>query len=634
HTSSIESYVQEAGRGGRDRCHAMSYILFEPTEYIQFTPDKINDIRYLLTRNGNDPVWLEQYSNNFVLLDDIPELCGANGCSAEQTANILQIIRSQGFLENVDKGIDLWFHNNSFRGQFKEKVMLAELTDRILNVKPDYRLEIQGKLQDMTGNDDAALKVNPTKNSITIISKEDPSKQYGYIFLDTLTPVFKYLNFDLGLCEYMSRSLIEILATYEDHSAKALLRPLEGEDNQTEGIYHAMQQVGRNEYAYVYVSWENWINQNWDEFELSIKREISEIAHSQSWNDIDEEHNGKFDLRRVSDFDDLLNGISKYSGDSRWLRAHGNEALYRKLRLAFCRKRDKDDTDKAIYRMCCIGLVEDVTVDYLSQMYELKVRNHTDKEFNGFMLNFFRKYYSLEQAQARVDQIDSQKGRNYLDKCLGYLTKFVYESLEKKRYRAIEDMRIACENSIEDRKITGNDDWLKEFIHLYFNSKYARIGYNVDGKDFSLTDDTDSSGRDDFDIVRKYVKVMTVDNSGSEVDNVKHLYGATLLCLRAHPDNAALQLLLTYCITFLGAGTNETLKSSAFNGYVDGFMEMYRQNVSDFWECVDEFSGYIKAAVHENDSYIRENIVEKGPECLTFLIHEERFDTITNEYIK
>ena len=173
----------------------------------------------------------------------------------------------------------------------------------------------------------------------------------------------------------------------------------------------------------------------------------------------------------------------------------------------FCRKRD--DTDKAIYRLCCIGLVEDVTIDYLSQTYELKIRNRSDEDFQKCMFDFFRKYFSKEQAEKRVAEIEEQKGRNFLDKCLGYLTQFVYSNLEKKRYRAIDDMRIACEDSISERERTGNDDWLKEFIHLYFNSKYARKGYMVGGKDFSLTEDTDEQGLDGFDVVSKYLRAMT-----------------------------------------------------------------------------------------------------------------------------
>ena len=213
---------------------------------------------------------------------------------------------------------------------------------------------------------------------------------------------------------------------------------------------------------------------------------------------------------------------------------------------------------------------------------------------------------------------------------MGYLTQFVYSNLEKKRYRAIDDMRIACEDSISERERTGNDDWLKEFIHLYFNSKYARKGYMVGGKDFSLTEDTDEQGLDGFDVVSKYLRAMTEDSSGSEVDNVKHLYGATLLCLRAHPENAALQLLLTYCITFLGAGTNETLKTNAYNNYIEGFVSLYSSMGSDMWSCLDRFNEHLRAKVH--DDYIREEILNKGKETITLLVHEEKLHQITKKY--
>lgn len=303
--------------------------------------------------------------------------------------------------------------------------------------------------------------------------------------------------------------------------------------------------------------------------------------------------------------------------------------------MAFCKKRDKDDTDKAIYRMCCIGLVDDVTIDYLSQTYELKIHKRTDEEFKQYMLDFFRKYYSLEQAQKKVDEIDKQPGRNYLDRCLGYLTTFVYENLEKKRYRAIEDMRIACEDSIE-RQANGNDEWLKEFIHMYFNSKYARTGYEVNGKPYSLKDDTDIEGKDGFDIVRKYIEIIDPvnDNSGSEVDNVKHLYGATLLCLRAHPDNAALQLLLAYCITFLGAGNNRTLKNNAYNNYVEGFMTLYNRDNKQVWRDIDTFTSYLKAKVRKDDLFIKQNLVDDGKKTITLFVHEDKLNEITKKYLK
>lgn len=631
HPSSIESYVQEAGRGGRDKKHAISYVLFDPTEYIELTIDKVNDIRYLMGQD--DPVWLERYINKFILADDIRDLCQHNGATEEQINRIIDIIRKQGFLENIDKDINLWFHNNSFRGLFKEKVILFELTDRIMNAKPTRLIEVQGKLRDLTGNEDVCLKVSAQKKSITIFSEEDNNKQYGYIFLDTLTPTYRYTDFDNNLCSYISGSLINILSSYPEQTPAYLLKPLEGEDNIVEGIYQAMANADEDGNASVVVSWENNIKQDPEGFEKSIKNEISKISQAKGWADINEDRYDKLDLKKINDFEQLISKIAKCSGDSAWLRHHADRDVYRKLRMAFCKKRDKDDTDKAIYRLCCIGLVDDVTIDYLSQTYELKIHKHTDEEFKQNMLEFFCKYYSTEQAQKKVNEIDKQEGRNYLDKCLGYLTAFVYENLEKKRYRAIEDMRIACEDSIE-WQLKGNDKWLKEFIHLYFNSKYARSGYQVDGKPYCLADDT--NGKDGFDVVQKYIDVINpeIDNSGSEIDNVKHLYGATLLCLRADTsNNAALRLLLVYCITVLGAGSNETLKSNAYNYYIEGFMTLYHNVNSEVWEYIDIFNNHLAAKVRDDDDFIRDKLIENGKKTITLFAYDEKINEITNKYL-
>ena len=628
HPSSIESFVQEAGRAGRDKKHAISYILYDSTEYINLTIDKINDLRYTVsTTQGIDPAWLESYANKFILYSDFPTLCNQHNCSEEITHRLMEVCKERGFIESVDKDIILWFHNNSFRGLYKEKVILLEMTDRILNAKPTYLQKVQGKLIDEIGNDDVLLKLDLNRNAVKILSKENIQKQYGYIFLDNLSPRYNYCNFDHTICQHICESLIKILCGYNDHSARALLRPLEGADNSSEGIYSAMAKADADGYVYVTISWENQVQQDFEQFENSIRSEISKIAKEQGWFAL----GGKLKLNMVGDFDDLIAQISKCSGDARWLRYHAANNIYGRLRQLFCKKRDKDDTDKAIYRLCCIGLVEDVTIDYLSQTYELKIHKRSDEEFKKFMLDFFLKYYSFEQASKKVEQIDNQKGRNYLDKCLGFLTAFVYDNLEKKRLRAIEDMRIACEESITHQETDHNDKWLKEFVHLYFNSKYARHDYEVEGKSYSLSKDTDMNGKEDFDTVLKYIKVVSIDNSGSEVDNLKHLYGATLLCLRAHPNNASLLLLLTYCIAFLGAGSNDTLKNYALNSYIDGFMALYERKKCKIWKYVDRFNDIL--ALITKEKFVKENLVKNGKETLMLFIHEKKFNDFTEIYV-
>ena len=633
HPSSIESFVQEAGRAGRDKKHAIAYILYDSSEFIHLTTDKVNDLRVAILKTLNvDPIWLESYVNKFVLRSDFIALCNDNNCGKDVSQQLMTICKEKGFIESVDKDIVLWFHNNSFRGLYKEKVILIELTDRILNVKPTQLQKVQGLLIDETGNDDVLLKLDLNKNAVKILSKENVQNQYGYVFLDHLTPIFKFIHFKLAECQHISKTLIKLLRGFNDHSAHALLHPLEGVDNSEEGIYSAMSKANADGYVYVTVSWENQVQQDFEQFEESIRTEISKIAHEQGWFDLCEDRYGKFKLNLVGDFDELIALISKCSGDARWLRYHAANNIYSRLRQLFCKKRDKDDTDKAIYRLCCIGLVEDVTIDYLSQTYELKIRKRSEEEFKHFMLDFFLKYYSFEQASKKVEQIDEQKGRNYLDKCLGFLTAFVYDNLEKKRFRAIEDMRIACEDSIIHQEAEHNDKWLKEFIHLYFNSKYARHDYEVNGECYSLSKDTDENGKEDFDTVLKYIEVVSIDNSGSEVDNLKHLYGATLLCLRAHPDNASLLLLLTYCIAFLGAGSNDTLKSNALNGYIDGFMSLYEREKSEIWKHVDRFNDLL--ALKAKEDFIKVDLIKNGKEALMLFIHEKKFNYFTEKYVK
>lgn len=241
HPSSIESFVQEAGRAGRDKKHAIAYILYDSSEFIHLTTDKVNDLRVAILKTLNvDPIWLESYVNKFVLRSDFIALCNDNNCGKDVSQQLMTICKEKGLIESVDKDIVLWFHNNSFRGLYKEKVILIELTDRILNVKPTQLQKVQGLLIDETGNDDVLLKLDLNKNAVKILSKENVQNQYGYVFLDHLTPIFKFIHFKLAECQHISKTLIKLLRGFNDHSAHALLHPLEGVDNSEEGIYSAM----------------------------------------------------------------------------------------------------------------------------------------------------------------------------------------------------------------------------------------------------------------------------------------------------------------------------------------------------------------------------------------------------------
>lgn len=536
HPSSIESFVQEAGRAGRDRKNAISYLLYEPTEYICLTHDKLSIFKQMLGTTVV-PMWLSNNQGKYVLKKDFKDFGTAQGISAEEVDAVMACAEDNGYFENDDRNVELWFHNNSFKGAEKEKWVLYELTYNLLNVT----------VEDQTENRDA-------------------------------------------------------------------------------GIYFVLSSLRDNDHAYVVVTWENQYEQDLRQYRSNIDNAIRRIAGQQGWNKAQ-----GFNWDRQTDFKNLLSSIAGYSRDLRWVEYYvgssDNRNIYIPLLRAFYQRRNHEDTDKAIYRLCCIGIVEDVLIDYKANTYTLKVTKKTDEEYIETMRRFFRKYYSNARSDEMVEELLKHSGDKILDKCLGYLTEFVYTSLERKRKRAIDDMRLACEQGL-----TNGEVWLKDFIHLYLNSKYARTHYTIDGQSYSLTDDLGGKDkRDDYGLVQKYIKAVHIDDTGSEIDNVRHLYGAVLINLRANTDNSALHLLQTYCLVFLGIGSNETLKRNAHDSYLEGFFNLGKSLGTEVLQLVDSFNETLSHVIR--DDFVREEIIEKGKDELSLLIHENWLSDFKNHYI-
>ena len=480
HPSSIESYVQEAGRGGRDKKVAISYLLFESTQLIELSVENLFDVF-----GQNIPVpftWLNLYTDQFVEWNDLKSLCAQYGLTVPETQQLAGMLSP--YRINVDKDVQLYFHNNSFKGSYKERVILAELAYGVINAR------------------------NLPMNNGT-------------------------------------------------------------------GVVAAMNGLTTGNYSYVDVYGENGLMEYYEQFRRLIIGEANNIASSQGWAILSNTafSNGELNPKNIPDFDCLLKEISKATKAICWRQYH-SASFMAPLRKAYCRRRDNDDTDKAIYRMCCVGLVDDVTIEYLDNdkhKYTLRVVKRPAGAYYNCLLSFFEKYYSVAQSQQLVQNARNHGAQTEIDNCLGYLTKFVYEKLEDKRRRAIDDMQEACEGGIR-----RGDAWLKDFIHLYFNSKYAKDVHNINGVNYSLRQDIRQPNRG---LVMKYIDVVNVDPSGAVVDNVKHLYGAVLIILRDQLSDelgtAILYLLRAYCLSFLSVGDNETLKDEFRSSYwKNGLMKM------------------------------------------------------------
>lgn len=254
--------------------------------------------------------------------------------------------------------------------------------------------------------------------------------------------------------------------------------------------------------------------------------------------------------------------------------------------------------EKAIYRMCCIGVIDDFTRDYSSRTFRIVTKKKASDGYFAGLKRFLMRYYTEERADLEMQRAFTFRGQNEVQKCLGYLTEFVYQKIATKRKQATDDMERFCNDAIHNSNnwLEVNED-LKDFIFFYFNSKYAREGYTVDINGiispYSLTDDTKRGALSSYEILFKYMRVIDDDlvNEGTPKDNVMHLQGAVRLIRRALTEpNPTLDFLNVFCIKFLKNKTENAL-TELRRSYIEGYCEFSKRTPSrkDFFAKLQEF---------------------------------------------
>lgn len=308
---------------------------------------------------------------------------------------------------------------------------------------------------------------------------------------------------------------------------------------------------------------------------------------------------------------------------------------------------------KTIFRMCCIGLIDDFTQDYRGKQFRIIVKQGDENYYYSKLFEFYKRYFKEERAKALVAAAKKVVLKSDFEnpiheaifKCLTSLTDFVYDKTARKRLQAIYDMEAFCQEGLSPKYSTWLDanEGLKDFIYYYFNSKYAREGYQTASKDpkpYSLYDDVikQEDKLTNIQVLFKYLKVVDTswideesEPGSNQINNVKHLFGAVRL-LRGRSieagENPALKLLYSFCHIFLGTNNNKVLEDELANMYIDGMKEFYKQtNPKDFWSGIfDKFNQneYVAAYFRDNGTLLQS--------AAALEIHKEELRNINNKY--
>ncbi|MBS1573503.1 MAG: ATP-dependent DNA helicase RecQ [Bacteroidetes bacterium] len=617
--ASIESFVQEAGRAGRDRKMALSSILFNEQKVAIFNQKFYENLESEISEEALKI--LKKFKNQKFYKEEISEILKAIG-NEELIQNEKKILDNLGEIF-TDKDNLLFFHNNSFKGQEKELVVINELLEEILLPSKNNLYSLSETLKEEIDNQEVYLKIDLNSNRIYV--NEVFPKGFGFINLVGLTTNTRFATFDQLYSKQVLDFLIaEIKSTFPLHNDIEKLKKwlsLKEISSSEIGIEQRLNEIDFHQEVNpeIIVPFANkYADKNifHEEFKELFKKTITENASDEI---ILESIEGTFEnyLKNVKE---KLN-----------IEIDTDENGLESLKQLYYSPRKKPDTDKAIFRLSSIGIIDDYTVDYNKNCYKIRTLKKTDDEYIEHLKVFMRKYYSANRVESEIENVYTAKGNSILQKCLSFLTDFVYKEIEAKRLRSIEDMILACEIGMQEN---GNEE-LKDFIHLYFNSKYAKENHEIDGNNYSLTIDTDNAKEYSFEILWKYIEATTIDPSGAQKDNTKHLRGATLRLLRTEPRNGGLLLLKAYSLFVLGIGTNKNIENEARESLTLGF-KLFRDKYPNltFKELSENIEQYKTEIIkNANDSDEVAKILDVIIQELYLELHNDWLKNFNQKYL-
>jgi ATP-dependent DNA helicase RecQ len=489
---SIESYVQEAGRAGRDRKLALSYILYNDQEVELPTED--------------EPV-------------------------------------------DHDFDINMYFHKNSFKGVQKELAVLDELLTEIFF--PDRTFELENLINIEF---DENVKCNYWEGGINkrLYINLNFKEPLGYIDLSTLN------GFPGGTINAeLSNKIFPLIKDYiqnQNLNEPAYLW-IQRSDKQA-GIEEILKSKKNGDKFSVTVGFYN----NAKERVKTITKWLHDLLHS-SFNEALVQKMRANCTDATAFIEEVCENYQKFTGKELEFETFCNNrdlqrgvakgTAFSKFMALYNGYRDKLDTEKAIYRLSTLGIIDDYTVNFSTNTFNLIGTKKSEKEYQEILRKYLCKYYSEKTSDIRLKALSKIDEPTSIRKYLNFLVNFVYNEIQKKRKLAMHDMKTACRLGLEKGSVE-----LKDFIDLYFNSKYARAGYSFEndkGKEVlaSLPDLTDQGKNDDLKWVWKFIDYVDEDPKAGQIDNIKHLRGACTRMLNNQPDSYTLLLLNAFTLYML-----------------------------------------------------------------------------------
>lgn len=276
------------------------------------------------------------------------------------------------------------------------------------------------------------------------------------------------------------------------------------------------------------------------------------------------------------------------------------------FKKSFWKIRNSSDTQRAIYRLNILGVIDDYTVDYTNDIFEIVFTRKEDGFYYNKLKDYLLKYIGETEAENIIEQVrnrSSEFDTTELRKCLNGLADFYAKAITQKRIHSANYVKEAI-----DEYLTEGESAFRDKVNKYFASKYAKQFY----RDFGI------STRFNHKLIIRYldlIKNPEEDNPGLEIDNLKHLIGT---CDRYETDrttekNGIVTVLKFICLIIIDTRNDNTSKVEYYwKSIVEILLNFYEENkisdkqLSDVIKGIEKYSIDIESKTKPYTNKIKE----------------------------
>lgn len=597
YSSSPESYIQEAGRAGRDKKKSLCVNLINTEEFYFLNPNYIKQfqkearvrLRHLIEAFDGEKFTLIRNSNKETLINDIKLIVANYSDTFKIEINKKEEQINTILTYNLDESIHDFFHKNSFKGIETElyqlerfftrkeeinKTVFKQITD-IYNLENDREIKFY-----MSTKVDYLGDILLTNESGVNFGKIKNTHKKGKLTVD--------FNFGkLG-------GVMDIRLTNDIFN---FITSLWNENSPATTLYEYLSKPVENIINYG-LSLKDFFESKSNNLKfvvpLDFKRESLPEKLVIDFNLVPTPniHNVQIYLeallKQSTDFTDYIQRI-----EESWNIEILNSEIYsnnkKQFKELYYSNINRQDILRIIYRLYSIQFISDYTIDYNKGLVTISI-NKEDKNFYiDATYNHLLKYLSKEKTELKIKELSNKcvdlDVFHSIKQSVKLILDFTYSDIVGKRKKAIEDIREFITESINQNSKTdlkfNNAKYnihFKQLMYYYFNAKYAKSGFIEFGEDRSLIDDFKNKELDDWKVFAKYTKIL--NDKASFINECKMMRGSCKriwrsLAIEDTKEEYVLKLLYAYASFGLN---NPYYFQEAEKYFLEGFENLYLKN--------------------------------------------------------